>query len=87
VKDARLLTGIRLHLQRLIILPGNVEPPWNPHDSGRAICFALQFGSLVLCRVPGIRNATAFRIQRYSRVSPLLGNILQRQSSVTIETQ
>ncbi len=52
MKQARLCPVIRFHLQRILVLPGDVQVRRQPHDTGRAVRLARVSFGLVLCRIP-----------------------------------
>src|SRR5207247_900374 len=62
VEQPRLHSGIGFQLQRLVILPSNMEPCRNSHDVRRAIAFTLLSGCLVLRRIPAIGNPPALLV-------------------------
>src|SRR5687768_17105869 len=66
MKQARLRPGVGLDFQRGVVLPGNAQPGWKPHDAARAVAAALLAGGFVLYRVPAIARLAAFRVQRQS---------------------
>src|SRR5262249_23706312 len=63
VELPRLHTGIGFQFQRLVILPGNMQPCRNSHDVRGAIAFALLAGGLVLRRIPAVGNAPGFLVK------------------------
>ena len=58
-------------LQRIVVLPGDVQTAGKPHDVGGAVGAALLAGGFVLRRIPGIADAPAFGVQRQRVVDTL----------------
>ena len=60
VQEPRLLTGVELHLQRVVVLPGDVQPTRLAQDAADAERLALIAGGIVFGEVPGVGDAAAF---------------------------
>ena len=74
---ARLRAGVRLDLQRLVVLPGDVEAAGHAHDAGGAIGLALLARRFVSRRIPGVSGLTAGRVERHARDSPFGGVVIR----------
>src|SRR6266516_5905928 len=68
MKEACLGPGIRIHTQRVVVLPINVQPPRDLQDSGSTIRPASLTARLILSWIPGICDLTAFGIERNHNV-------------------
>ena len=64
MEQARLRAGVGLDLQRVVVLPGDVQAAGHAHDGGRAVRFALQAGGFVLGRIPGIDHLAGVGVER-----------------------
>src|SRR5438093_3345704 len=62
-----LLAGVCFDLQRVVVLPGDVDAPWHAHDVGRAVCPALIAARRVLRRIPRVDHLAALVVQRHTR--------------------
>src|SRR6187397_2061073 len=56
-QKARLSTGIKFHLQGVVILPRDVQPAGLAHDSTDSEGFALKAGGIIFRKIPGVRGA------------------------------
>src|ERR1041385_3882504 len=72
VKETRLSAGLGFHLERGVVLPGDVQPPWDAQKSPGSESFALVARGFVLCRIPGFGKLLALGIQR-DRLEVALG--------------
>ena len=61
-QQARLSAGIKFHLERVVVLPGNVQPSRLSHNPADSECFALKAGRIVLFKIPGVCHPSAFGI-------------------------
>src|SRR5262249_6071743 len=61
IDQSRLRTGIEFHLQRIVILPGDMQPARLPHDAAYAEGFALQSGLIILRQIPCIGDTNTLR--------------------------
>ena len=64
MKQASLLAGVGLNLQRVLVGPADVDASRHAHDGGRAVGFALLAGGCIFGRIPGVADAAAFIVQR-----------------------
>lgn len=64
MKYSRLRACVELHLERVIVLPGDVRSSGPPDNSSSAKCFALFTRSFVFRRVPSLSGFPALRVQR-----------------------
>ena len=75
MQQARLRARVEIHLQRVVVLPGDVQPPGLTHDAADAECLALQARGIVLCEIPGVGRTRAGLIQRHAFVVALLRSL------------
>ena len=66
-----LLPGVELDLQRVVVLPGDVQPAGLPHDAADAVRLALIARRVVLGQVPGVGDSAAFGGERHAGVVAL----------------
>src|SRR5579863_7904367 len=64
MKQTSLSPGIRVDAQSAIVLPINVQAPRNLHDGGRSVRLAFIAAGLILRRIPGSRDFSAFGVER-----------------------
>src|SRR5881628_4097925 len=94
MKEACLCPGIRIHTQRVVVLPINVQPPRNLQDSGSTIRPACLTTGLIFGWIPGICDFTAFGVERNHNViafvrhnhaeTPLFGDLRYPISRVIV---
>ena len=68
VQEPRLLTGVELHLQRVVVVPGDVQPSRLARDAADAVRLALIAGGVVLGQIPRVGDAAAFGVERHAGV-------------------
>ena len=61
-----LLAGVGFDLERVIVLPGDMQAAGNPHDCGRAISLALETGGFVVRGVPRVHNFPRRSVDRHA---------------------
>ena len=61
---ASLGSGIRIYTQRVVVLPINVQPPWDLQDSGSTVCLALVTACSILGWIPPACDVTTFGVER-----------------------
>ena len=64
MKSPSLISGIRIDTERVVVFPGDVQAPGEPHNVGGAVRLALFSCFFVPIRIPRISNPAAFRIKR-----------------------
>src|SRR5262245_12838457 len=52
MEETCLCAVVRIHFERVIVLPGDMQARRQPHDAGCAVGLALIAFSLVFCRIP-----------------------------------
>src|SRR6202021_2989257 len=67
VQETCLRSGIRFDLERVVVLPSDVQARGYAHQTSRAVCLALIAGGFVLGRIPFLGDLLACWIQRHSR--------------------
>ena len=67
MQQARLRSGIRFDLERVVVLPGDVQARGYAHQTSRAVSLALIAGGFVLGRIPFLSDLLACWIQGHSR--------------------
>ena len=65
-EQARLCAGVGLDLQRVVVLPGDVDSAGHAHDAAHAVRPALLAGCFVSRRIPGAGRLTARRVERHA---------------------
>src|SRR5271156_5283282 len=58
MEDARLLARVGFDLQRVVVLPGDMQAPGDTHEGRRAVGLALLPRGFVLGRVPRLAHFT-----------------------------
>ena len=64
MEEASLGPGVGFDFQCVVVLPADMEVGWLPHDSRRAVSFALVPCGFILDRVPLHGRLRAFRLVR-----------------------
>lgn len=84
MQDARLGTGVGFELQRVVVLPGDMQPRGHTQDAGGAIGLTLFTRRVILGCIPGVgkfspcgvdRNGLVVAFERRKLpVAPVLGD-------------
>ena len=67
-QDSSLRAGIGIHLERVVVLPRDVNTARHAHQRGRTVGLALLTGGFIFRRIPGVRNLCRLRGDRNALV-------------------
>ena len=62
MKESSLRSLISFNLERVVVLPRNVNSTRHTHDSSGPVCFALLAGRFIFDRVPRVADFAGFGV-------------------------
>src|SRR5262249_9607184 len=73
VEHSCLSAGVLFDLQRIVVLPGDVQSAWKSHDVWSAVSPALFTGSFIFRGIPSVADLSSFSVERQCFKDAFLG--------------
>src|SRR5690349_1889840 len=70
IQKARLGSRIEVHLQRVVVLPGDVQPPGLTHNAANTESLTLDPSLIIFREIPCIGDTPAFCVERKTLIVP-----------------